>query len=137
MNRLWTDLSLDGSNHLQSFIISNPLSILVNIKQLKELKKQKKEQDGNKEDDRASTSTTQDVEDVIKEETVQEEGREQDEIEDDHASTRQDVKDVKIEPMDIDEDEVITEKLVSRKRILEEQARELPRKTSSVRVQIF
>lgn len=121
MNRLWTDLSLDGSNHLQSFIISNPLSILVNIKQLKELKKQKKEQDGNKEDDRASTSTTQDVEEVIQ--TVQEEGREQDEIEGDHASTRQDVKDVKIEPMDIDEDEVITEKLVSRKRILEEQAR--------------
>lgn len=137
MNRLWTDLSLDGSNHLQSFIISNPLSILVNIKQLKELKKQKKEQDENKEDDRASTSTTQDVEEVIQEETVQEEGREQAEIEGDHASTRQDVKDVKIEPMDIDEDEVITEKLVSRKRILEEQARELPRKTSSVRVQIF
>lgn len=130
MNRLWTDLSLDGSNHLQSFIISNPLSILVNIKQLKELKKQKKEQDGNKEDDRASTSTTQDVEEVIQEETVQEEGREQAEIEGDHASTRQDVKDVKIEPMDIDE--VITEK-----RILEEQARELPRRTSSVRVQIF
>lgn len=136
MNRLWTDLSLDGSNYLQSFIISNPLSILVNIKQLKELKKQKKEQDGNKEDDRASTSTTQDVEEVIQEETVQE-GREQDEIEGDHASTRQDVKDVKIEPMDIDEDEVITEKLVSGKRILEEQARELPRRTSSVRVQIF
>lgn len=130
MNRLWTDLSLDGSNHLQSFIISNPLSILVNIKQLKELKKQKKEQDGNKEDDRASTSTTQDVEEVIQEETVQEEGREQAEIEGDHASTRQDVKDVKIEPMDIDE--VITEK-----RILEEQARELPRRTSSVRVQMF
>lgn len=137
MNRLWTDLSLDGSNHLQSFIISNPLSILVNMKQLKELMKQKKEQDGNKEDDRASTSTTQDVEEVIQEETVQEEGWEQDEIEGDHASTRQDVKDVKIEPMDIDEDEVITEKLVSRKRILEEQARELPRRTSSVRVQIF
>lgn len=137
MNRLWTDLSLDGSNHLQSFIISNPLSILVNMKQLKELMKQKKEQDGNKEDDRASTSTTQDVEEVIQEETVQEEGREQAEIEGDHASTRQDVKDVKIEPMDIDEDEVITEKLVSRKRILEEQARELPRRTSSVRVQIF
>lgn len=73
---------------------------------------------------------------MIQEETVQE-GREQDEIEGDHASTRQDVKDVKIEPMDIDEDEVITEKLVSRKGILEEQARELPRKTSSVRVQIF
>lgn len=72
---------------------------------------------------------------MIQEETVQE-GREQDEIEGDHASTRQDVKDVKIEPMDIDEDEVITEKL-SRKGILEEQARELPRKTSSVRVQIF
>lgn len=137
MNRLWTDLSLDGSNHLQSFIISNPLSILVNMKQLKELMKQKKEQDGNKEDDRASTSTTQDVEEVIQEETVQEEGREQAEIEGDHASTRQDVKDVKIEPMDIDEDEVITEKLVSRKRILEEQARELPRRTRSVRVQIF
>lgn len=70
---------------------------------------------------------------MIQEETVQE-GREQDEIEDDRASTRQDVKDVKIEPMDIDEDELITEK---RKRILEEQARELPRRTSSVRVQIF
>lgn len=66
MNRLWTDLSLDCSTHLQSFIISNPFSILVNIKQLKELKKQKKEQYENKEDDRASTSTTQDVEEVIK-----------------------------------------------------------------------
>lgn len=40
---MWTDLSHNGSNHLQSFIISNPFSILVNIKQLKEFnKKQKK-----------------------------------------------------------------------------------------------
>lgn len=82
----------------------------MNIKQLKEFsKKQKKEQYKNKEDDRASTSTTQDVEEVIQEETVQE-GREQAEIEDDNASTTQDVEDVKIEHMDIDEDELITEK---------------------------
>lgn len=47
---------------------------------------------------------------MIQEETVQEEGREQDEIEDDRASTTQDVEDVKIEPIDIDEDELITEK---------------------------
>lgn len=108
----------------------------MNIKQLKEFsKKQKQEQDENKEDDRASTSTTQDVEEVIQEETMQE-GREQDEIEDDNASTTQDVEDVKIEHMDINEDELITEKLVSRKRILEEQAREL-RRTSSVKVHIF
>lgn len=92
---MWTDLSHNGSNHLQSFIISNPFSILVNIKQLKEFnkKQKKKEQYENKEDARASTT---------------------------HG-----VEDVKIEPMDIDEDKLITEKPVSRKRILEEQAREL------------
>lgn len=89
---MWTDLSHNGSNHLQSFIISNPFSILVNIKQLKEFnkKQKKKEQYENKEDARASTT---------------------------HG-----VEDVKIEPMDIDEDKLIP---VSRKRILEEQAREL------------
>lgn len=91
---MWTDLSLNGSNHLQSFIISNPFSILVNINNSRNsTRNRKKEQYENKEDARASTT--------------------------------HDVEDVKIEPMDIDEDELITEKLVSRKRILEEQAREL------------